>query len=372
MSEEETAQRAVLLDLSRWVQTNGWWPARDDFRTRENHELLDEMARHHLVQVGHYFYTWTLSGLRLVKDDAFMAEELHRIGAVAEAMTKRLDAKKREAVTVHELAKELGWREPNEVRRAAYMLAISASGAINITQQVQGSNFIPEAISPNEGLWKLSKDLIMNGPPRRPTPPPPATRLLALSEPEAESGANEILFDPASRKVFVVHGHDEAAKEAVARLLEKLDLEAIVLHERPNKGRTIIEKFVDHAETAAFAVALLTPDDEGGVKPKGPKFRARRHNDRARQNVIFEAGYFIGRLGRQNVALLYKPGVELPSDVEGVIYIEMDAAGAWRLKLVAEIEAAGITVDANRLTSGDPRPARSSPTHQRARSKRRS
>jgi len=347
------AERALLMQLGKRVEKGGgWWPGRKDFRTRENHELVDQMTQDRLVQVAHGYYTWTLLGLRLVKDDAFLGAELRRMWAVAEAMTKRLDAKQGEAVTVYDLAKQLGWQEPNDVRRAAYMLAISQPGAIHIARQIQGSNaipMVPEAIAPDEGLWKLSEDLIMNGPPQRPAPPTPP-------EPEPAMEPEGIFFDPTSRRVFVVHGHDEAAMLAVARLLEKLDLEPIILHEQPSKGRTVIEKFVDHAETAAFAVALLTPDDEGRVKAKAPKSRAL--SDRARQNVIFEAGYFIGRLGRQNVVLLYKPGVELPSDVQGVIYIEMDTAGAWRLELLAEIEAAGISVDANRLTGGDARAPR--------------
>ena len=103
-----------------------------------------------------------------------------------------------------------------------------------------------------------------------------------------------------TNKVFVIHGHDEAARETVARFLEKLGLEPVILHEQANKGHTIIEKFEDHADVA-FAVVLLTPDDVG--KGKGEKSDPKL---RARQNVILELGFFLGRLGRKCVSPLSK------------------------------------------------------------------
>jgi predicted nucleotide-binding protein len=116
--------------------------------------------------------------------------------------------------------------------------------------------------------------------------------------------------------------------------LEKLQLEAIILHEQPDAGRTIIEKFVDCADEVGFAVVLLTPDDLGGSA------LASTHVARARQNVIFELGYFAGKLGRGRVCLLRKGEVEIPSDLYGVIYTDMDAAEGWKIKLVRELKAA--------------------------------
>ncbi len=144
-----------------------------------------------------------------------------------------------------------------------------------------------------------------------------------------------------SRNVFLVHGHDEAATESVARFLEKLDLHPIILHEQPSQGRTVIEKFEAHADVG-FAVVLLTPDDVGGLASGGEL------KPRARQNAILELGYFIGRLGRSRVCALYVEGVEIPSDFHGVVYVPYDAAGGWRLKLASEIRAAGLPVDMNR------------------------
>lgn len=145
-----------------------------------------------------------------------------------------------------------------------------------------------------------------------------------------------------SRNVFVVHGRDTAARESVARFLEKLELNAVVLHEQPNKGQTVIEKFEAHSDVG-FAVVLLTPDDVGGLA-SGDAL-----SPRARQNVILELGYFIGKLGRARVCALYKEGVEIPSDIHGIVYVPLDDAAAWRLKLAHEIRAAGIAIDLNKI-----------------------
>lgn len=142
------------------------------------------------------------------------------------------------------------------------------------------------------------------------------------------------------RSVFIVHGRDQGARETVARFVERIGLSSIILHERPNQGRTLIEKFEANAEVA-FALILLTADDQcqsAGVT-----------ESRARQNVIFELGYFFGALGRHRVAALYSPGVELPSDISGLVYIELDAHEAWKFQLVKELKAAGLPVDSDRL-----------------------
>lgn len=147
-----------------------------------------------------------------------------------------------------------------------------------------------------------------------------------------------------SNNVFIVHGHDSLAKLELARTLERLKLNAIVLHEQPNEGKTIIEKFERDASKVGFAVALLTPDDIG--HPKGKPDEAK---SRARQNVVLELGFFSGALGRSNVCVLYKGNVEIPSDYLGVIYIEMDDGGVWRFALAKELKQAGLPVDLNNL-----------------------
>jgi predicted nucleotide-binding protein len=145
------------------------------------------------------------------------------------------------------------------------------------------------------------------------------------------------------RKVFLVHGHDLGALHNTARFLERLALDPVVLHEQPDSGRTIIEKFVDYSDVG-FAVVLLTPDDRGGVVSAS----ADEYSFRARQNVILELGYFLGKLGRNRVCALYSEGVEIPSDYSGVLFVPFDESGGWRLKLARELKAAGFEVDMNR------------------------
>ncbi|MGR9438413.1 TIR domain-containing protein (plasmid) [Rhizobium leguminosarum] len=146
---------------------------------------------------------------------------------------------------------------------------------------------------------------------------------------------------PKSNKVFIVHGHDDGALDKLARFLERLKLEVIILKEQPNQGRTIIEKYEGCAEEVGFAVVLLTPDDVGSsVAVPGQA-------QRARQNVIFELGYFSGKLGRGKVCLLRKGNVEIPSDLFGVVYTDMDSADGWKMALVKELRAAKLEFDTN-------------------------
>lgn len=148
-------------------------------------------------------------------------------------------------------------------------------------------------------------------------------------------------LDPASRRIFVVHGHDEGPREAVARFLEQLDFEPIILHEQASRGRTIIEKIEAHSDVG-FAVVLLTPDDVGGV-------RDGQLRTRARQNVLLELGYFVGRLGRSRVVALKKGEIEIPSDFGGVVYEAYDSGNGWKQALGRELQAAGFEVDWNSI-----------------------
>ena len=147
-----------------------------------------------------------------------------------------------------------------------------------------------------------------------------------------------------SNKIFIVHGHDVAAKETMARTLEKAGFKAIILHEQANTGHTIIEKIEANTDVS-FAVILYTMCDVG---------RSNRDNEennkfRARQNVVFEHGYLIGKLGRSRVCALVKGDVETPGDISGVIYIPMDDAGAWKSALGKEMISAGLSVDLNKF-----------------------
>ena len=145
-----------------------------------------------------------------------------------------------------------------------------------------------------------------------------------------------------TNEVFVVHGRDDGAKEAVARFLTKMGLQPIVLKEQPNEGRTIIEKFEYHALRVGFAIVLLTPDDVGSLQDESSEAQPR-----ARQNVVFELGYFIGKLGRDRTCALLNGDVEVPSDYYGVLYTEMDESQDWMMNLVRELKKAGFDIDAN-------------------------
>ncbi|NKL59713.1 TIR domain-containing protein [Rhizobium leguminosarum] len=146
-----------------------------------------------------------------------------------------------------------------------------------------------------------------------------------------------------SNKVFLVHGRDNEAKNEVARFLEKIGLEVIILHERPNLGRHLLTKFQEEAGDVGFAVILITPDDEGGLSGGSDK------EPRARQNVIFELGFFIGKLGASHVAPLVKGDVVRPSDFDGIGYIGLDATGGWKGLLARELKGAKVPFDAMKV-----------------------
>lgn len=158
-----------------------------------------------------------------------------------------------------------------------------------------------------------------------------------------EDGDSQPTISPATAKaemdanrVFIVHGRDKETKLEVARFVEKLGLEPIILDEQANQGRTLIEKFEAHSNVG-YAIVLLTPDDEGALK--GEPMR-----DRARQNVVLELGFFVGRLGRGRVAALVKGDLEYPSDITGLVWTLL--SGNWKYELMEELKAAGYTLSA--------------------------
>ena len=148
------------------------------------------------------------------------------------------------------------------------------------------------------------------------------------------------LMTSLSNKVFIVHGHDEGARETVARFLGNIGFDPIILHEQANRGRTVIEK-VEANGDVGFVVVLLTPDDTGCANGGVPE-------PRARQNVLLELGYFLGRLGREKVCALKRGNVEIPSDFAGVVWTTMDAGNGWKQALGRELEAAGHYFDWNK------------------------
>lgn len=172
---------------------------------------------------------------------------------------------------------------------------------------------------------------------------------LFQSTQEIEKSSNNSNNLVSSRKIFIVHGHDEGMKLDVARTLEKLEFEPIILHEQEDAGQTIIEKFENNSLECEFAIVLLSPDDKAYSVRSGPE----NTKYRARQNVILELGYFVGKIGRKNVLTLVKSDptgdLEIPSDLAGVIYTPYDSSGGWKEKLIKSLKASGYEVDANKF-----------------------
>ena len=139
------------------------------------------------------------------------------------------------------------------------------------------------------------------------------------------------------RQVFVVHGHDEIAKLEMVSYIDSLGLEPIVLHMQASSGRTIIEK-IEHYSNVGFAVVLYTPCDIGA------KVGALTSSYRARQNVVFEHGFLIGKIGRGRVAAIVKGQIDTPNDISGVVYIQFDKNGDWKTALLKEMKAVGYRV----------------------------
>jgi len=160
------------------------------------------------------------------------------------------------------------------------------------------------------------------------------------------SEKSENINSELSKNIFIVHGHNEEMKQSSARFIEKIDLKPIILHEQPNKGKTIIEKFNDYSNVS-FAVILLSADDIAFRKND----KIENASFRARQNVIFELGFFIGKIGRENVVILHEQidNFEIPSDYQGVLYIPYDSNGNWKLSIAKELKAIGYKIDGNKL-----------------------
>ena len=168
-----------------------------------------------------------------------------------------------------------------------------------------------------------------------------------------QSNRETVEEKPQSKDIFIVHGHNEEMKQTVARVVTRLGLNPIILHEQANEGRTIIDKFEFNAENIQFAIILLSGDDLAasikdleGVKDEDV---GKRLEKRARQNVVFEMGYFAGKLGRSKLFYLLQDGVIKPGDLDGLVYTPYDAVGAWKFGLVKELKACGYDVDANRV-----------------------
>lgn len=156
---------------------------------------------------------------------------------------------------------------------------------------------------------------------------------------ESEMVVQIEVIDKDYSKVFIVHGHDGELKEAIARVIERQGIKPIILSEQVNRGATIIEKIEANSDVNG-AICLFTADDLGRGKNE------KMQNPRARQNVVFEAGYFVGKLGRENVILISDGNIELPSDLQGVVYSNKNE---WKFQVLKELKAIGYNIDYNKI-----------------------
>jgi len=161
-----------------------------------------------------------------------------------------------------------------------------------------------------------------------------------LKEAESES-SNPTL----SNKVFVVHGHDSELKSDVERFIHEIGLEPVVLHRQADAGNTVIEKFEENSDVG-YAFILLTPDELAMTVDQEVLPQEKRNTEyRARPNVIFEFGYFIGKLGRSRVCCLHKGNVSVPSDLAGLVYKKIDKSiDSQAYAIIKELKNAGYNI----------------------------
>lgn len=165
---------------------------------------------------------------------------------------------------------------------------------------------------------------------------------------EATPKSNALTPDKPSKimdtsQVFIVHGHDNLARLEVANFIKSLGLKDIVLNEQASSGKTIIEKIEEYSDVG-FAIVLYTPCDVGASQRQKDQLRSR-----ARQNVVFEHGYLMAKIGRENVCALVKGDIETPNDISGVVYIKMDEGDGWKLAVAKEMKKSGYDVDLNKI-----------------------
>lgn len=154
-----------------------------------------------------------------------------------------------------------------------------------------------------------------------------------------------LALPPRTKRVFVVHGRDEVAKTSLEVFLHEIGLEPIVLHRQADEGMTIIEKFEKHSDVG-YAFILLTPDEVAYLASEDGKPDDQKTKEyRARPNVIFEFGYFVGKLGRSRVCCLYTGNVSLPSDVSGMIYKRYERSiEEVAYSVIKDLKASGYSV----------------------------
>jgi len=165
-----------------------------------------------------------------------------------------------------------------------------------------------------------------------------------MQKPELNASVQSLPFTETNigpkKKIFIVHGRDNESKQELSRYIESLGIEVIILHEQASSGMTIIEKIEHYSNEVDFAFVLYTACDHG----RGIHETKVHPKNRARQNVVFEHGYLMAKLGRKNVCALVKGEIETPNDISGVVYVGLDSAGAWKMEVNKELNACGYNI----------------------------
>lgn len=227
------------------------------------------------------------------------------------------------------------------------------------TFKIRVKNIVSLLVSENSPAMKLVKDGISsrtegNGPDKFDVAKSnliKALRIVAATLEndvygELKKARSEAKSPSLSNKVFVVHGHDQGLKTDIERFLYEIGLTPVVLHREPDQGATIIEKFEKHSDVG-YAFILLTPDEISFTVDQVNIEEAQRKIEyRARPNVIFEFGYFVGKLGRSRVCCLHKGDVIVPSDLDGLVYKKInDSIDSQAYSIIRELKAAGYQIN---------------------------
>jgi predicted nucleotide-binding protein len=270
------------------------------------------------------------------KDD--INEQIVRLESLLQRL-KLLPEDKTEEIIEQKLAKELiGQERPKEIQpKEMQPKEIITSRGKPVEE--------PHIEKPSgEKLLKkkLLKEIVSNEKLQREEPSKEVSDKIRLLK--EESPSTPVLNQSQSLRSnsLLIYGRDEVAKESLSKFIERLGLRALIFHEQPEGGASIVEKFGQFSNID-FAVLLFTTGDIASPQDKTMEGQAR-----VSQNIIFEFGYFVGKLGQKRVCVLYKEGAEIPLNCQGIVYIPIDSRGAWRLLIAKEIKEAGIEIDLNK------------------------
>lgn len=238
----------------------------------------------------------------LKNEEFFIGSNFVKKEDIIDFLIKKTDAK------IENYRQELEWRRNSS--GVVYLYPVYKS--VTLQNQITGENIVGDLIKQAKEKEEFSKD------------------------------KDEITLNKSNNKVFIVHGHDVEMRETVARFVEKIGLEAVILYEQTNGGKTIIEKIEENTDVR-YGIVLYSPCDHGKSQ------KEEKLKNRPRQNVVLEHGYLMAKLGRKNVIALTKGELELPSDLLGIINPNYDLSGYWKFKIAMELKENGLEIDMNKI-----------------------